>query len=345
MRLLNLSYDTYEGILLEQWFNLLRETCQLIRELCVHNDDRREMSCAYDNGRMFVSANVVPVLISLASKFETEPNVAAAAISAVRQLITSEEAVQVVAANGGLDLPLAVLGSAKPPVTLVRSVAGLLRNLCADDARKAKLIADGSLSLLVRILESPDYNSDHKCVEHILACIAAMALRSPRNANRIVEVGAVEGIVRGMRIHPQRELLQRQGCLAIRNIAARSPDLRSRLVDLGVEIVLRHAGTLRGAVDEAYSALRDVGVEVQYVRVVEGGGVEPVFQTFGNPSQKPQFNPVYDESTSIAERVEQKARAPFTPSGLDNMNGEERNEENLSPHDHNHDHTCCDANS
>ncbi|CAN0330579.1 unnamed protein product, partial [Ectocarpus sp. 4 AP-2014] len=54
-----------------------------------------------------------------------------------------------------------------------------------------------------------------------------------------------------------------QACLCIRNIAARGPSLRTTMLDEGCETVLREAGKLRGCVDEAYGALRDLQCEVR----------------------------------------------------------------------------------
>ena len=50
---------------------------------------------------------------------------------------------------------------------------------------------------------------------------------------------AIDIMVKNMRRHFSHQSMQRQGCLAIRNIAARSPEVRSQLLDAGVEDVLR----------------------------------------------------------------------------------------------------------
>jgi len=82
-----------------------------------------------------------------------------------------------------------------------------------------------------------------------------MTLRSPTNSTRIVQAGAIDVIVKVMRRHSEKGNVQRQACLAFRNIAARCPDLRSAMLDAGVEPVLRAAGLLQDALDEAYGIL------------------------------------------------------------------------------------------
>ena len=79
-----------------------------------------------------------------------------------------------------------------------------------------------------------------------------MSLRSPSNSYRIAETGAIDVLVTVMRRHSDRGAVQRQACLAIRNIAARCPDLRNVMLDAGIESVLRSAGRLQDALDEAY---------------------------------------------------------------------------------------------
>lgn len=60
----------------------------------------------------------------------------------------------------------------------------------------------------------------------------------------------------------RRNSIRQQACLCIRNIAARGPTLRAGMLDEGCESSLREAGKLRGCVDEAYGALRDLECEV-----------------------------------------------------------------------------------
>jgi hypothetical protein len=312
----------------------LQELCLTIKGLSIHDDLRRDMSSAYDNGKFFLACDgVVQNLLWMSKGFLIRPRVAAAALSALKQLVLSEEAVQVVAMHGAMELPAAVLGWTDAPVVLVRSVAGMMRNLCADDKRKNKLVSDGTLLKLVRAMHDERYTGDFQFMENAAACLAAMSLRSQGNSTVIVESGAITALVSGMRKHRDKEAFQRQACLAVRNIAARGGEsVKAALLDLGIEGVLRAAGALQGAVDEAYAALRDLGCEVQFVKISADGHALPVYEQFGT-GRKLQFNPVYDEANDIGRRVENEAVAPFAkpPS---------------PPHDHDHDHdhthnNCC----
>lgn len=101
---------------------LTSEACMALKGLCVHDDNRKEMSCAYENGKYFLNGGVAVPLLSLATAFDIVPcgveiglndanphnSVAAAALTAAKQLITSEESVQVMAQHGAMELPLRV---------------------------------------------------------------------------------------------------------------------------------------------------------------------------------------------------------------------------------------------
>ena len=294
--------------------NLMLQTCLLFKKLCTHDDLRREMSCAYENGRRFLSEGFVPHLMRLSCDFRSKTSLSAAALSAARQIVVSEDAVKIVAKYGAMELPAKVYQWEESPLELIRSVTGLMRNLCADDNRKNKLARDGTINLLIMCLSSMKFSSDSSFVEHAFACIAAMTLRSPHNSEIIVELGAIEHMVEGMRLHKDKTGLQRQACLAFRNIAARCPSLRRKLLDSGAEEVLRNAGRLQQSVDEAYGALRDLNIDVQVVTVdTKSGLASSSVEQFGNT--KPRFNPVFEETDGLQSKVQDESHAPFSSEG------------------------------
>ena len=329
----------------------LQEMCLTIRGLCIHDDDRRDMSCAYDNGKYFLSADgVVNALLTLAKDFLLCPRVAAASLAGLKQFVLSEEAVQVVCMHGAMELPAGILGWSDAPLILVRSAAGLMRNICADDKRKNKLVQDGILYHLVKAMSDERYNIDSQFVDNAAACLAAICLRSQTNSRAVVECCAMEALIVGMRRHFDKPALQRQACLAVRNIAARGgDDMKSRLLDLGLEGVLRSAGMLQGAVDEAYAALRDLNCEVSFVTVMSDGSAVPLYEQFGN-GKKLQFNPVYDETDDLDDRVVAEARAPFAKEESEEDSPPKTvfsapNAAAVSDHGHDHSHngdgSCC----
>lgn len=318
------------GIDIDTLANIQMSVFQVIKGLCLFDDTRRDMSCAYDNGRYFIGLPiVVESMVQAAHKFKQYPALAAAAMSATKQLVLSEEAVKAVANCGGMELPLAVLGDKQSSVELVRSVLGLMRNLCADDERKTRLVNDGTMCLVLQKMVAEAFVEDSTLVEHAMATLAAMALRSPQNGTKIIEANGVDSIIKGMRKHPTKGALQRYACMVIRNIAGRSPELHSFMLDAGIESVIRDASRLQGAVDSAYAALRDLGIDVQYVKLAADGTVQPVYEHFGD-NKVTNFSATFDTAHDFYDRVDVESKAPF--SGCDTF-GNPHND-----HDHDHDH-------
>jgi len=117
---------------------------------------------------------------------------------------------------------------------LTAAVIGLIRNLCGNDEIKTTLClgsapatnnesTSGSLpSALPSILKAMhEYKNNATIQEHGCGSLAAMALRKPSNAARIVHDNGASAILTAMKLFPNNVLVQRQGALAIRNIVSR----------------------------------------------------------------------------------------------------------------------------
>ncbi len=176
-------------------------------------------------------------------------------------------------------------------VSTAGATLGLLRNLCANDEIKSTLCRQS----LASILQAMDLHSSSPTVqEHGCGILAAMALRQPHNATIICSAtNGAEAIVKAMKAFPNNVPLQRQGCLALRNIASRSsPEEKQMLLDAGTEFVLRGiAGRHQDSLDEAYAALRDLGCAAVKYTVDENGNAQGT-QLFGTVQSN--FRPVYD---------------------------------------------------
>jgi hypothetical protein len=182
---------------------------------------------------------------------------------------------------------------------LLVDAMGVIRNICANDDIKTTICQDGRTLPLLLMHGMRHFCNVPLIQEHGCGIIAAMALRSFFNVQRMMadyEVG--RDITAALRYHPTNAKVQRQGALAIRNIASRGDvDLKKALLDLGVEDVLKNiTGKLSDSVEEAYAALRDLGVQVSMIhytvdddgRVIRSGTV----QMFGE--DKPKFRAIFE---------------------------------------------------
>lgn len=318
-----------------EWRFVVQESCLLLRELCIHNDNRVEMSCAFENGRFFIkNTSLLVSLTKLSALHVSYPGIASCSLAAVKTMATNEEAVAAIAKCNIIEVVMSTLvfyqkiSLAEDEATrasnrqLIKSCFGLMRNLCVDDGRKSTMVDSGAVEIILFYLNNPDYTDDHSIVESGIACLATIALRSVPNSTRITELGGVPVIIASMRKHSTHACLQKQCCAVIRNMAARYPASHAALLDAGAEGLLRRAGTMPGAVDEAYSALRDLKCDVKMVKLGANGKIENAFESFGVMDEtgnivagvkKLNFNPVFEETTGLSTVIESESRAPFKP--------------------------------
>jgi hypothetical protein len=209
-------------------------------------------------------------------------------------------------------------------LSLATATMGLVRNLCANDEVKTT-ICKSSLPSILQVMQqylnedesvqgsstssssssssSPQSSRRTKShailQEHACGILAAMALRQPQNAHAIVEAGGHVLIFGSMRAFPNKVTLQRQGCLAVRNIASRLARMnyeedKIKLLDAGAEDILQNiAGKHPASSEEAYAALRDLGCNPQMFQLdAYGNATRSMSEAFG--SVKSNFRPVYE---------------------------------------------------
>jgi hypothetical protein len=223
-------------------------------------------------------------------------------LSALRVMAIDNEIVQQMVAVGILDTlntsSDATTGEEEDRTLLVHqpntaaATMGLLRNLCANDEIKSTLCRQ-SLASILQAMEL--HNMNPSVQEHGCGILAAMSLRNPQNASIIcAATRGAEPVVKSMKAFPQKVTLQRQACLALRNMASRATaDEKQKLLDAGSEFVLREiAGRHQDSIDEAYAALRDLGCTTVRYTIDQETGKAQGTQLFGQVQSN--FRPVYD---------------------------------------------------
>ncbi|KAG7373193.1 hypothetical protein IV203_033917 [Nitzschia inconspicua] len=258
------------------------------------------------------------------------------ALAALRVMAIDNDIVQNMIALGILDtihdsLDVVVQESSSSSSTtqssclpLATAIFGLVRNLCANDEVKTS-ICKSSLPSILHVMQnylndpnddnttrSASTNNKNRAVlqEHACGILGAMALRQPINALAIVEFGngtSNDGnnetggghvlILQAMKTFPEKTTLQRQACLALRNIASRlSEDDKAKLLEAGAEDIIQSiAGRHPASSEEAYSALRDLGCNPVMWDVDEHGKVTTKSSTQQFGTVQSNFRAVYDD--------------------------------------------------
>ncbi|KAL3944319.1 MAG: hypothetical protein SGBAC_001612 [Bacillariaceae sp.] len=278
------------------------EVCKLINIVCKFqagaetqpkDGETPTVSSAHANVKEFHKEGAVNVLHVLARKCTggDKEDMLCALLSALRVLAIDNDIVQNMVAIGLLDTAnSSLLSNEKISAPLAAATLGLLRNLCANDQVKTT-ICKKSTSSILHAMET--HSSNALVQEHGLGIIACMALRQPNNSITICEANGAQFILSAMRTFPTKVPLQRQGALALRNMACRlPPEKKQVLLDAGAENVLRDCASVHQAsLDEAYAALRDLGCSAVIYKVDERGNMQGT-QMFGKITSN--FRAEYD---------------------------------------------------
>jgi hypothetical protein len=281
---------------------LATEICKLITILCKFqaaaesepkDGETPTVSSAHANVKEFHKCGAVNALHLLAKKCTGggKEDLLCELLSALRVLAIDNDIVQNMVAVGLLDTANAsLLSNEKISSPLASATLGLLRNLCANDQIKTSICKQS----LPSILHAMETHASHPLVqEHGLGILSAMALRQPNNATAICNANGTQYILTAMRMFPTKVPLQRQGALALRNIACRlSPENKQILLDAGAENVLKDcAARHQESIDEAYAALRDLGCSAVMYNMDENGNMQGT-EMFGQV--KSNFRAVYE---------------------------------------------------
>jgi armadillo repeat-containing protein 6 len=221
---------------------------------------------AFDNSREFVAAGAVPHVMSLLGLYKSTVSMVPVVFGALKHLACDDKTCQEIVAGEGIGQILSVLKDNLGDEESASHGMSLLKTLAHADDNK-KLFADpavGATAVVLEVLAA--HCGAPKVLEHALAAVAVVCLRHPDNCARLAAAGVFPlvaqvsrawmcmcvvwrvkmagscgGCVQAMRMHPDAIGVQRQACLAIRNLVCRNPDLRPLALGEDLETLLRTA--------------------------------------------------------------------------------------------------------
>lgn len=227
------------------------------------------------------------------SSTNTNRDVIIALCSTLRQVAANDDICQEAAGSGAvpLALQLADRGLDTQDMELLRAALNVLKQLASSDGIKAEVFEAGGLETLKESLKlTTDQLDDENSagdnanintrsvavVEQALGLLTNITLRNPEISTAAVSSGCVGEVLRAMHalldtahsssnnlIGKKAESSLRQGCMAIRNIAARCPEERQVLLAEGAEKLLRGVKKVfsSSCEDVGSAALRDLGLD------------------------------------------------------------------------------------
>lgn len=282
---------------------LSKELAHCFRVLTINDDPRATFSQAQDAIKALVERGMILYILNVLRLVEgnghpqrasASPELLANWLAVLKQLAVTEENCHEIAKLGGLHTVQSVMQTYEHSGSIAKRCIAVFRNMAAADDFKRTILQSGGIQQTLIAMQRHD--TDASLQQNACATLAAIALRSPENSHALVELGAARQISHAMQTHRRDVAVLRQASLAVRNIVARSAELRVRFLheEPEIEPLLREAQQYRGCGDEAYAALRDLGCAIQ-------------LSTFGAAASKlasvptAHFNPVQVQSNQIAE--------------------------------------------
>ncbi|KAE9340866.1 hypothetical protein PR003_g10272 [Phytophthora rubi] len=295
---------------------LSKQLALCFRVLTINDDPRAMFSQAQDTIKALVERDAIPYSFEVLRRVGRGDSTAQADLlvnwlAVLKQLAVTEENCQEIADLDGLVTVQEVMQAYEHNAPVAKRCITVFRNVAAADDLKHAILKSGGVERTLLAMQR--HEADASIQQNACATLAAIALRSPENSRALVELGAVRQISHAMQAHRRDVAVLRQASLAVRNMVARSVELRSRFLqdEPEIEPLLREAQQYRGCGDEAYAALRDLGCDIQLSSFGAAAASAAASGSIKAPTIKPRFNPVQVQSNQLLDSVEEEAEAPF----------------------------------
>ncbi|CAI5458272.1 unnamed protein product [Closterium sp. Yama58-4] len=236
--------------------------CGALRALVTNDDVRVAASKTFSNARTVAEAGAVDVLLGAAAAFSSDLTVLPCVLRALKAIAVNEDICRSIASLAGVPLVLAHLRAALAShcSALAAPSAALLAQLAGSDANKVLIVETGCIPVLVEAVKA--FVDDGAVLQELLACLAAVTLRSPAHAAAVVGAGGLEAAVEAMEGRGATAGSQWQACQLLRNLAVRNPEHRPIMVEMGLEAVIRNVRSKhKSCHDVCSAALRDMGLD------------------------------------------------------------------------------------
>jgi hypothetical protein len=296
---------------------LCKHLALCFRVLTINDDPSATFSQAQDTIKALVERDVIPYSLEILRRGGRSDAAAQELLvnwlAVLKQVAITEENCQQIADLDGLVTVQDIMQTYEHSAPIAKRCITVFRNVAAADDMKRLILQSGGVGKTLLLMRR--HEGDASIQQNACATLAAIALRSPENSRALVELGAIRQISRAMQAHRRDVAVLRQASLAVRNMVARSVELRSRFLhdEPEVEPLLREAQQYRGCGDEAYAALRDLGCDIQLSSFGAAAASAVASGSIKAPTIKPRFNPVQVPSNQLLDSVEEAAEAPFAP--------------------------------
>lgn len=247
---------------------VITQSMMTLRALTKDDDPRVPFGKGNEHASMIAKDNrglerLMSVLTKCHEAENPNASIATELFKTLCQLANRDEFCKKIVDLGCLDYVLPALQVFGEDENVAHGGCTLLKAVAGNDEVKRIIGARGGISLIIDTMNK-NLKSE-KVIEQGAAALAAVTLKTPSNANAIAEADGAHVLVKVMYMHPKAAKLQRQVCMALRNMVVRNPELIDGVLGQGAESALNaclenHRATCG---DEAKAALRDLKCKVE----------------------------------------------------------------------------------
>ncbi|XP_030365135.1 armadillo repeat-containing protein 6 [Strigops habroptila] len=243
--------------------DVVRAAASALRIMTFDDDIRVPFGHAHDHAKMIVLENDgLRVLIEAAKAFTDNSSVLSELCATLSRLSVRNEFCQEIVDLGGLNFMVSLLADCIDHPDVVKQVLSAIRAVAGNDDVKDAIVSAGATDLIV--LAISHHLANPQICEQGCAALCMLALRKPENCSVIMEGGGALAALQAMKAHPREVAVQKQACMLIRNLVARSRDFSQPILEMGAENLITEArATHRDCDDVAKAALRDLGCKVE----------------------------------------------------------------------------------
>lgn len=204
----------------------LQAGCDAIYSLVTADDMRPAASKAYGNAMKIAKAGAVDAILAVLPNIPKSTPILSTLCLTLKSLAVNDEICKTVAEQGGLDTVLQFLDQAIQTGNKVvaKSACALLSQLAGSDANKDAIVNSGGLNQIIALMSA--FQEEPTVLQEGFAAIATLTLRSPQNASKAVQAGAVDIAAEMMEKHPGSAAMLRQACQMLRNLSVRNLENR-----------------------------------------------------------------------------------------------------------------------
>ncbi|CAG5114583.1 unnamed protein product [Candidula unifasciata] len=249
---------------------IIKESCICLRSLTLDDDVRVLFGKGSENAKSMVSeGDALRAVLQLCEEYKKDTSVLAELFLTLSCLAIRDEFCHEVMDRGGVTLILNACRNAIEDKNIVRQAMIVLKTLAGNDEVKHEIAKLGGIELIVAVLDK--YQNNALVAEAACKVLTTITLRNEDNCRKVVQCQGHEYIVQVMKLHPKEIGVQKNACMALRNLVSRTKELTESILPLGVESLLNEIINHHKEIeDEAKAALRDLGCKVELRELWKG---------------------------------------------------------------------------